>query len=343
MTITVTPNVKTLTELLDIKGPPFMVDLKQAILQEFDNPKELRKIIDRQCEYREQTHCYACNNEACCLILKGVVRLALEEVDIALKEIESANRNFRTEDETWNQIIGLALIAIAHEKNRKDHLAFRELEKACNLLINGYQPLNEKDYEERVTSLMASMEEWMDRLNPHSTSKTTPKPASTRFSISWIPVYTGLQAGPNGPIWTGPLPESEGAFASTVILEDKPHRIFSLRQGDHMITTVSSRSYGWAKVSGDSMNGSKPVPILENDFVLFYHAEDANDNAIVIASRTEISGAGYRYNIKRYQKNERLLISETDPPGLYQPIRMDRDTKIIGVAIAVAKQTNWPD
>lgn len=51
-----------------------------------------------------------------------------------------------------------------------------------------------------------------------------------------------------------------------------------------MIKLIDSGSYGWAKVEGQSMNAELPVPIEENDYVLFTTQWHVDVNNIVIAS-----------------------------------------------------------
>ena len=145
-------NFKDLTELLEINDPR-IIDLRSSIRTTFADAKKLRLIIDRQCENREQTHCYSCGNEAGCLILNGIAYLALEETETAIKQLENANQHFRNKDEAWNHIIGLALIGIAYEKIKKDHQALREYEKALDLIKNNYLRIHANEYIEKAILL----------------------------------------------------------------------------------------------------------------------------------------------------------------------------------------------
>ncbi len=125
----------------------------------------MRLIVDRQCEYREQTHCYSCGNEAGCLILNGIAYLNLGETEAAIKELENANQHFRNEDKTWNHIIGLALMGNAYEMGIKDHRAFREYEKAHDIIEKKYLRLHQKDYLEEAILLEKKLKEKLDELN----------------------------------------------------------------------------------------------------------------------------------------------------------------------------------
>lgn len=333
-------NLKTLTQLLEIIQPEILVDLKDAIILSLDDPKAMRSIVNQKCEYREQTRCYSCGNEAGCLILNGIAHLDLGETETAIKKLENANQHFRNEGELWNYIIGLALMGHAYKKSGKEHRASHEYEKAYDLIKNNYLRIHANEYIEKALSLEKALKAKLEEMNSHSLNKQAAKPAQSRLAFPWMPAYTGLQAGPNGPIWCDSLPEDKGSFVDGIILEDKQHDIYSLKQGDFLITLTSAKKYGWAKVSGDSMNASKPIPIMKNDFVLFYDSKVADNHAVIIAACPDRTGSGYQYVVKRYAQNIQHLVSETEPPDRYAPMPITSDTIIIGVVIAVAKSKN---
>ena len=184
------------------------------------------------------------------------------------------------------------------------------------------------------------MQDKLDELNPHSPKKNIPQPAKAQLALPWMPAYTGLQLGTNGPIWVGHLPENKGTFINKIILNDNPHEVYSLKQDVNLITLTSDKKYGWAKISGNSMNASKPIPILENNFVLFYESNAADNNAIVIAACFDRVGTGYQYVVRRYSESIWSLVSETEPPNKYDPMPIIDEVRIIGVVIAVAKASN---
>lgn len=332
------PIPKILTGLLEIKDSK-IDKLRNSILKSFDDEENLRAIAAKQCENREQTNCYSCGNEGNCLFLNGILHFKLENIQTAIEEFEIANLRFRSEDKVWNSIIGQAMLGSAHEANEKDHLAFREYQKALDRLTKDYLKVHSTDYIEKAVILKNLL---CDQLEYCSSQKKKKQPSksvkgNTRLTTPWMPRYGGLHAGPNGPTWIDPLPKDNSVLMDEVILDDKPYLIYSLKQGDNLISLTSEKKYGWAKVSGDSMNAAKPVAVLEDDFVLFYESNDANNGAIVIASCPNKNGAGYQFVVKRYSKLDKLLISETEPAGLYDPISITRGVKILGTVIAVAK------
>jgi hypothetical protein len=158
-------DLKTLTEWLEFEDRR-IDELKKTIIMSWDNPKKLRAITDRQCEYREQTHCYSCRNESGCLVLNGISYLRLGEIETAIKELETANLNFRNQDDTWKHIISLTLIGDAHSKNRKKHRALREFEKALEA-IQLFKQMHSTEFTkfiERATLLEKAIQDWIDSL-----------------------------------------------------------------------------------------------------------------------------------------------------------------------------------
>lgn len=331
-----TINLRRLTELLKIKDPRINA-LRQSILDTFGNTIEMRRIIDWQCENREQTSCFACEREGGCLILNGIVYLKLGEFDKAIKELENANQHLRSKGETWNQVIGLAVLGNAYENKRKEHQALREFESADRIFTGNYLRTHSKEYSAETDELGKLLKDQLKRIDLGKGKRSTPANKS-RLSFPWAPMYSNVQAGPDGPIWVEEETHDLGIFIEEVILEERHYEVHSLRQGDTIIALNNNKEYGWARVSGDSMNAAQPVPIFENNLVLFYKSQDADHDAIVVASCPEKSGAGCRHVIKRYDKQNRLLLSETEHPDQYPSMPITKDTLIIGVVIAVAKR-----
>lgn len=153
---------KTLLEWLEFEDHR-IDELKKSIIISWDDQKKLRAIVDRQCEYREQTHCYSCRNESGCLVLNGISYLRLGEIKTAIKELETANLNFRNQDDMWKHIISLVLIGDAHSKNRKNHRALREFEKAFEA-IRLFTQMHSTEYIERAVLLEQEIKDRLDSL-----------------------------------------------------------------------------------------------------------------------------------------------------------------------------------
>jgi tetratricopeptide (TPR) repeat protein len=330
--------LQELTRLLEISDPK-AIEIRRQLQSAFSNAAAVRAVIEEQCEEKVETNCYTCDAEGTCFALRGIAYISIGQIKEALRELENSEVHFRSEDNVWNSVIGTVLIGMAHGQNENNHEALLHYQKALNLLQEFLHD-HENDYGdiERARALIKELMEHDESLL-HARTKKMPRQNgdNARISFPWMPAYTGLHAGPGGPLWSDQLSQDSHAFMETVILEDRPHVIYSLVKGDHVISLNPEKKYGWAKVSGDSMNASQPVPILQDDFVLFHESNDAENGAIVIASCPDEAGSGCQFIIKRYVRNGRLLISETNPPDLYLPISIRREIKIIGRALAVAK------
>jgi tetratricopeptide (TPR) repeat protein len=333
------PISKTLTGLLEIKDPA-LEKLRNTILRSFNNTEEVKDILAQQHENCKQTNCFSCNKEAICLFLNGVLYFRLGENDTAIRELETANQHFRNQDEAWNSIVGRAMFGSVCEASGKHHLALREYQKALDILINDYIRLRPTEYVEKASIFKNLLQDQIECCSSPHPKTPPPKSArsSARLTIPWLQTaqYPHVYADPKAPV-LGESFERNGASVDEIILEGKPYQIYSSRHGDNLITLTSERQYLWAKVAGNSMNAAKPVPIVEGDFVLLYNSNDANHGTIVVASLPDNSGSGDQLVVKRYSKTNRMLISETSPPDLYAPMPAGRDTRIIGVVIAVAK------
>lgn len=330
--------LQELTKLLKIQDSK--VDwIRSQVMAAFSNHSAMHAVIKEQCREQGETNCYFCNAEGICFALRGVASLANRMTEDALKELENGTARLRSEDDVWNSAIGAVLMGLAHEQSRNSHEALLHYEEALDL-IHTFLLDHENDYEdiERASILKREVLEQLESLIHAQAGTADEKPASNALiSFPWMPAYTGLHAGPSGPIWADHLSRESQALMETVILEDSPHKIYSVIKGDNLIVLNPELKYGWAKVTGDSMSASQPVPILENDFVLFQECRDVENGAIVIASCAEKSGAGYQFIVKRYIRNGHVLLSETNPPDLYLPIPIKGETRILGRVLAVAK------
>jgi tetratricopeptide (TPR) repeat protein len=330
------PNLRMLINSLRFDDQD-LLDLRNRILESLGKTDKLKNILENQIQSRGQVNCFSCENEGICSALIGIIHFDLGEMKAAIKALEDANQHFRSKDETWNSVIGLEILGMAYEGNGNRHQAILEYKQALGILTRQYLPIHANEYETDGASLKKELECIIDTPLIPVKKAVHNTPASTSFLIPVLmPIFTGVQAHPDGPIWDEPSAKTNQSYIDKIILEDKPYSIHSLTNSN-VITLTSDKNYGWAKVSGTSMSASRPEPILDNSFVLFYKAAEADDNGIVIASRREANRSGYEYVIKRYDKRGKMLLSETNPPNLFDPISINKDVHILGVVIAVAK------
>jgi SOS-response transcriptional repressor LexA len=160
------------------------------------------------------------------------------------------------------------------------------------------------------------------------------------LSMSWMPVFESVSAGPNGIVVMDAPSNAELTF-SAIEIHGVPHNIYLIKNVDRQITLNHAPAYGLVLVEGNSMNNLQPVNINNGDYALFSKQQSPEENDIVIASRKTSSG-DFVYTIKRYKKKEELLISDSsdqDNSNEYLPIKFSQNYQILGVVIAVAKQT----
>ncbi len=156
-----------------------------------------------------------------------------------------------------------------------------------------------------------------------------------------LPVYEQKAAAGNlgEPVWE--LNEMGFAETQSIIINNKQHKIYPIRNANEIKVTGMGKRWGWVQIQGYSMNNIKNhPPIMDGDFVLLQFAADADDNDIVLASFEDLQTAQKFLVIKRYRKARQTLHSETTEKGKeYEDINLANvvNPKIIGIAFAVAK------
>jgi hypothetical protein len=349
-----TLNLKVLIQQLEIADPE-VVQLRDWVISSMGNERVMRSLLNKQCQNRNETHCYSCEEHGVCSVLTGIIHLDLGEYNTALKELEGGNQHFRRKDETWNSIIGRVMLGKAYEKYGNSHQAVLEYKKALHLLTENYMRVHANDYDAlaRARTLRNDLNSQVTQpFSPHlSDKKTVPlsrldlnlPPESSDapkayLSLFSLPIYGNVTAGADGELHINPV-ENTFTIVNKIELNGKHYDLFSVGHPlvrDRQITLIPQESYGWAKVKGLSMNGWE-TPLEEHDYVLFRESPTANHNDFVVVSSRDPSG-DLMYIIKRYDgSSRRLLSNSTDTSRAYDPIPITEDHKIFGVAIAVAK------
>lgn len=347
-----TLNLKVLIQQLEIADPE-IIGLRNWVISSMGNATAMRGILNRQCDNRGQTNCYACEEQGVCSVITGIIHLGLGEYNTAIKEIEDGNQHFRSKDETWNSILGLIMLGKAYEKSDNGHQALLEYKKALHLLTENYIRVHANDYE-----YLARARTLINDLNAQVTQPFSPRPSAVMhgqtsqvsvnpntaggeracLSLFSIPIYGNVTAGADGEVHINQV-ESSATIVDKVELEGHTFEVFSvghILSHDRQITLIPQESYGWAKVRGLSMNAWE-TPLNEKDFVLFRESQMANHNDFVVVSSRDPSG-DFMYIVKKFDLSGRQYLSKsTDKAQLYDPIPMDDDHKIFGVVIAVAK------
>ena len=241
-----------------------------------------------------------------------------------------------------------------HRKNRGD---YKELEYYQSIIMlidanlkktgelnditpkdnSSYNPKkSEKQQHVRVTPVP---EHKIKLAQPNHTDKQQEiKQTGDYISVPWLPIYRSVSAGPSGIVIMD-SPSKAYVTLNTIEIFDIPYNLHSIKKNsmtDRQISLIHGFTYGLVKVEGESMSASQPIAINNGDYVLFTKQPNAEDNDILIASRA-LSSGDLAYMVKRYNKKERLFLSEYKEATTYPPIEISQDNQILGVVIAIAK------
>jgi tetratricopeptide (TPR) repeat protein len=364
-------NIKELTENLEISDQR-LKELQEQVVESFDDENKLKTLISQQCLDQEETGCLSCNDEGDCAILNGIIYIKLNNINHAITELEKAKRCLGGKYETWNRIVGLVLLGIAHENSYKNYLALREYKHAYEVLKNIYLRVHANDYIKKGKLLVIELS---DKLTKLSTSSLSPVPLSEielpdkaekpstqnssydppktnsaninpshlfhddrdYLALFSIPIFGTVEAGLDGRLHVDPF--NIFTIINQVELKKQIFDVYNIHgtaDSDHQITITTKREHGWLRVHGLSMNGWD-LPFNENDYVLFYKSPTASHFDYVIASNTDPSGE-ISLMVKRYDAEKNQLLSKSiDTSKPYAPIPVDDNHQIIGIVIAVAK------
>lgn len=203
------------------------------------------------------------------------------------------------------------------------------------VVINENYPVNKLSALVSGISSKSEAQEEEREKNKENENRTDDLDADYIY-IQSLPVYDQkARAGKSGEIELIQKPSSY-TEAQQIIIEDKLHNIHSLRPGTNRINITTHTSWGWMGVSGKSM---KNANIHEGDYILFQYNKNATDNDIVIAHYQDKQTTDSLVAVKRFNKIDNILSSDTDEKGPdYDDIDIiEEGAQIIGIVYAVAK------
>ncbi len=206
------------------------------------------------------------------------------------------------------------------------------------VVINENYPMNKLSV---LVPSVSSEDEAQERDQEENKGNENRTDDSDFIYIQSLPVYNQkARAGKSGEIELTPKPRSY-AEAQQIIIDDKLHNIHSLKSGTHRINITANASWGWMGVIGHSMEKAN---IQEGDYILFQYTNIANDNDVVIAHYQEKTSTTSQVIVKRYNKIDSMLTSETDKKGEdYDDMDIEEmGVQIIGAAYAIAKPIAHP-
>jgi hypothetical protein len=172
---------------------------------------------------------------------------------------------------------------------------------------------------------------------PHEVINFNPREIEKRKTsliLSSYPTVAKVEAGHNGPVFLEDHELDSIIRYDNITIEGITYGIYSL-DNTKLIHLSRGRNYAWAKVEGRSMNNSYPIPIDDGDYILFCISSSAHEGDFVAASVPDGTTLGYKPVVKQLVNNE--LISHSTSIQEFPPIPINKETRIVGVVIAVAK------
>jgi len=243
--------------------------------------------------------------------------------------------------------INTCVNTLRSESENSDRREVRdEIEKILCLYNNGYLFSNAPSGRTQDTACPPANSHPANNrgVSPEESEKMSDLNSGGYILFQSLPVYKQPVAASNSGSPEIDFTEIGFAETSSIILENKPHKVYSLKSTSKEISIpLNGKKWGWAKVQGHSMNNINSVTnmssIMDGDFILILFTSDADDNDIVLASWKDKLSDQYYYVVKRYKRNKQELRSETTERGTkYDPINLyENDASICGIVYAVAK------
>lgn len=318
---------KTILELNSGQGDPYTTR---------DNIKDEVRIANRIRTHRQPYY----------YLYLAIAHLKIGDKIPAKEALANAVQGFRIAGNAMNEALAEWLFGVIHFEDGKTVRSEQACTKALSLLdslIQDHEIQGAYSHAQGLRKYYKKIEKFTKGINSKSKKKKADPPPSVPYfqvRIPWVEVYDSVQAGTNGIIWSD-TPGISTANIDRIEIEGNAYTLHAVEfdeNGDRaQLTLPTTLQYGLAKVRGQSMNASKPVPINEGDYVLFSTKKPKKRNDIVIAGYT-FTDHETTTMVKKFIAKEMLLISETtDGSEDYSPIKMTEDHQILGTVLAVAK------
>lgn len=324
----------------------------QQEIKTLDDPNEIqRHIQDLEQRVKLSTAAKHFEEVPYFLLLLAYCYSYLNHGKKALENAYQASEKFRIAGDLVGQTISRWILALIYRYTNRMYDYRNELERAIKILSQEYDECTVSgDYTtlKKCRAILEQLQEesaYAAKLGTQQVAEnlSAPYPAQEQpegdmLVIPWLLVYEKIQAGLTGI----ELVEKSNCAVGVarLFLDDQPYQIYNLRKTsstDRQVRIRQGTRTGIIKVQGHSMNACRPMPIEENDYVLFFKTADAGDGDIVIASSSAPNGT-ISYIVKRYRAAENLLLSETsDRTQSYPPLKIGMLYKIFGIVHAVLK------
>lgn len=256
----------------------------------------------------------------------------------ALHSGRRALEGFRCLGNQFNEALSLRVLSIVHEKTGEIPQALNELRRALEIfknLADLYDQESNLAAKSRCDFQIAECRQALHRIENGIPPKSKPVPPSVKWpSLRLIyRVYDFGHASLVGKFVLDDEPITDVEI-SQVVIENKPHQLFSTQMGTPQITISPDQKLFWLKVAGQSMNRASPTPIEENDYILVDHERLPEQGDIVFAQfknpPTPDERAGIIKRLKGTSLHSESTQSLPEIPLFWVSIK--------GVVIAVAKR-----
>jgi tetratricopeptide (TPR) repeat protein len=339
---------KEITVILDAleKDDPSVIAMEKNIREMLNDQRDLystRYNVKEEVDVANRIHTH---RQPYYFLYLAIAHLKIGDKKPAKEALAHAVQGFSIAGSTLNEALAEWFFGIIHFEDEKLIRAEQACKRALSLLdslIQDYELKGAYNHAQGLRKHYKKIEKFTRGINSRSKKKKAdPPPTFPPFQIRipWVEVYDSVQAGINGIIWSD-APGNSRVNINEIEIEGKAYILHPVTvdeaDEDAQLTLSKKLKYGLAKVRGQSMNASKPVPIEEGDYVLFSSKKPGNRNAIVIAGYA-LTDHETTTMVKKFMVQDKLLVSETtDTSEEYPPIEMTDEHKILGTVIAVAK------
>ncbi|MBK9927496.1 MAG: hypothetical protein IPP66_19680 [Anaerolineales bacterium] len=339
--------ITTILKALDDKDPA-VLSMEKKTMDLIDDQEDLETFIYNIKEEIRISNFIHSNRQPFYYLYSAIARIKKGDNDAAKNDLANAVQGFRISGFVVNEALAEWLFAIIHFENENIVRSQEACKAGLSLLSSLINECEKKGAYSQATAYkkyFKKIDLFAKEIETFHKRKNFQKPLypSSHIRIPWIPVYDSVRAGTSGMIWGMP-PQKSGMSVYTVEIGGKQHNLHPINKSpqniDVNINLISGAEYGLARVKGHSMNASKPIPIEEDDYVLFTSSWVVDQSAIVIAG-TNLTDQEISMMVKKYLANEKILLSETsdsdNPDEDYSPIQLTEEYQILGTVLAVAK------
>lgn len=321
---------------LDLVHPDAIV-LREAIERCSDPQNEM--LILEKTEPPRKSHSDSQEYRALRSLCRALQYYQNSEAGSAVKEAINALDTFRCCGNPFNEGLSRRFLSAMYRAQGDVILEIAELDRARQIFGRCCEIEECYDKKTSCERQIHECERWIKQAkatlgsvsrasNPDQPKRAQPsRPAGRLVHL----VYDIAHASRDGRFVLDDGPVGEMSIAE-IEFDDKPHRIYVLREGTEFTLTTSG-DYRWLRVAGESMNQAIPIAIDPDDYILVDLKQEPQTGTIVFASLEEPPTPQERAGVIKRFTREGL---KSESRETIEPIPLD-EVSIRGVVVAVAK------